>query len=60
MRYGMNLLLWADVLSDEGLPLLDEIKEIGFDVARRMEQRRDALEAIQRGSATDLHETGRG
>jgi len=31
MRYGMNLLLWADTLSDEVLPLLDEIKTIGFD-----------------------------
>ena len=31
MRYGMNLLLWADVLSDAALPLLDQIKEIGFD-----------------------------
>src|SRR3990172_5239624 len=31
MRYGMNLLLWADTLSDEALPLLDQIKEIGFD-----------------------------
>ena len=31
MRYGMNLLLWADTLTDAALPLLDEIKEIGFD-----------------------------
>jgi D-psicose/D-tagatose/L-ribulose 3-epimerase len=31
MRYGMNLLLWADTLTDEALPLLDQIKEIGFD-----------------------------
>ena len=31
MRYGMNLLLWADTLSDEVLPLLEEIKQIGFD-----------------------------
>ncbi len=31
MRYGMNLLLWSDTLSDEALPLLDQIKEIGFD-----------------------------
>ena len=31
MRYGMNLLMWADTLTDEALPLLDEIKEIGFD-----------------------------
>jgi len=31
MRYGMNLLLWADTLTDEALPLLDQIKEMGFD-----------------------------
>jgi D-psicose/D-tagatose/L-ribulose 3-epimerase len=31
MRYGMNMLLWADTLSDEVLPLLDQIKRIGFD-----------------------------
>jgi len=31
MRYGMNLLLWADTLNDEVLPLLEEIKKIGFD-----------------------------
>jgi D-psicose/D-tagatose/L-ribulose 3-epimerase len=27
----MNLLMWTDTLSDEFLPLLDEMKEIGFD-----------------------------
>ena len=31
MRFGMNLLLWSDTLTDEALPLLDQIKEIGFD-----------------------------
>jgi len=31
MRFGMNLLMWTDTLSDEKLPLLDELKEIGFD-----------------------------
>lgn len=31
MRFGMNLLLWTDTLSDPMLPLLDEMKEIGFD-----------------------------
>jgi D-psicose/D-tagatose/L-ribulose 3-epimerase len=31
MRYGMNLLLWTDTLDDAALPLLDEIKQIGFD-----------------------------
>ena len=31
MRYGMNMLLWVDALSDEVLPLLGQIKQIGFD-----------------------------
>ena len=32
MRFGMNLLMWTDTLDDAGLPYLDELKEIGFDV----------------------------
>lgn len=31
MRYGLNLLLWTDLLTDEVRPLLDEIKQIGYD-----------------------------
>lgn len=31
MRFGMNLLLWTDTLNDQALPLLDELKAIGFD-----------------------------
>ena len=31
MRYGMNLLLWTDVVCEEVRPLLDEIKSLGFD-----------------------------
>ena len=31
MRYGMNLLLWADTLTESVRPVLDEIKQIGFD-----------------------------
>jgi D-psicose/D-tagatose/L-ribulose 3-epimerase len=31
MRYGINLLLWSDVLSDEALPFLDQIKKAGYD-----------------------------
>ena len=31
MRYGMNLLLWTDTLCDEVLPLLEEVRAIGFD-----------------------------
>jgi len=31
MRFGMNLLLWTDTLSESMLPLLDELRELGFD-----------------------------
>jgi len=31
MRFGMNLLMWTDTLTDEALPLLEEMQEIGFD-----------------------------
>jgi len=32
MRYGLNLLLWVDALSEEVLPLLTQTKELGFDL----------------------------
>lgn len=31
MRYGINLLLWTDRLAEEYLPLLEEIKGVGYD-----------------------------
>jgi D-psicose/D-tagatose/L-ribulose 3-epimerase len=31
MKYGMNLLLWADGMSDDLMPVLEMIKEAGFD-----------------------------
>jgi D-psicose/D-tagatose/L-ribulose 3-epimerase len=31
MQFGINLLMWTDTLSDEWLPLLSELKEVGFD-----------------------------
>lgn len=31
MRFGLNLLLWTDTLHDQILPILDEIKQIGYD-----------------------------
>ncbi len=31
MRFGMNLLMWTDTLHDGILPLLDDMKEIGYD-----------------------------
>ena len=32
MRYGMNLLLWTDTLHDAARPLLDDVKQLGFDL----------------------------
>jgi D-psicose/D-tagatose/L-ribulose 3-epimerase len=31
MRYGMNLFLWTDVITEQTRPLLEDIKKIGFD-----------------------------
>lgn len=31
MKFGMNLLLWTDDLQDDILPLLEELKKMGFD-----------------------------
>ena len=31
MRFGMNLFLWADTLTDDVMPLLEDIKRLGFD-----------------------------
>ncbi len=31
MKFGMNLLLWADDLQEDMLPLLESLKEMGFD-----------------------------
>ena len=32
MRYGINLLLWTDVLDDKSLPVLDLVQRIGYDL----------------------------
>jgi len=31
MKYGMNLLLWTDQLSESHLPVLEKLKSIGYD-----------------------------
>ena len=31
MRFGMNLFLWVDTLTDDVLPLLEDIKQMGYD-----------------------------
>ncbi len=32
MRFGINVLLWSDTLCDELLPVVDEIKSLGYDI----------------------------
>ena len=31
MRFGLNLMLWCDTLEDSILPVLEDIKKIGYD-----------------------------
>lgn len=31
MKYGINLLLWTDTLSEDKLPLLEKLKTLGYD-----------------------------
>lgn len=31
MKFGMNLLLWTDVLNDEIMPVLESLKSMGYD-----------------------------
>jgi D-psicose/D-tagatose/L-ribulose 3-epimerase len=31
VQFGLNLLLWTDTLNDQALPLLDQIRKIGYD-----------------------------
>jgi len=31
VKYGMNLLLWTGELNEESIPVLESLKEMGFD-----------------------------
>ena len=31
MKYGMNLLLWNSVITEEHFPVIEQLKAIGFD-----------------------------
>ncbi len=31
MKYGMNLFLWTDDMHDGMMPILENLREIGFD-----------------------------
>jgi D-psicose/D-tagatose/L-ribulose 3-epimerase len=53
MKYCMNLLLWLDTLSQDKLPLLDQLKTIGFDAVELPMFDRDVANAKIWGKAMD-------
>jgi D-psicose/D-tagatose/L-ribulose 3-epimerase len=53
MRYGINLMLWTDVLCEEVRPLLDELKGLGFDAVEVPVFERDVKKYAQWGQYLD-------
>jgi len=53
MKYSMNLLLWTDTLSQDALPLLDQMKKIGFDGVELPMFDHDVANAAAWGKAMD-------
>ncbi|MGL4944438.1 MAG: sugar phosphate isomerase/epimerase family protein [Thermoguttaceae bacterium] len=53
MKLSMNLLLWTDTLSSDKLPLLDQMKAIGFDGVELPMFDRDTVNAAAWGKALD-------
>ncbi|MBN2021971.1 MAG: sugar phosphate isomerase/epimerase [Pirellulales bacterium] len=53
MRYGMNLLMWTDTLSDEAMPILDELKEVGYDAVELPMFDRDEANSVKWGKRLD-------
>ena len=53
MKFGINLLLWTDTLSDDKLSLLDMAKEIGYDVAELPMFDKDAANCAKWGKNLD-------
>jgi D-psicose/D-tagatose/L-ribulose 3-epimerase len=53
MLYGMNLILWTDIICEEAIPLLDELKNIGFDAVEIPMFELDLKEAARWGKRLD-------
>jgi len=53
MRYGLNLLLWTDTLDDRVLPLVDEIRKIGYDAVEVPIFERDVAKYARWGKRLD-------
>ncbi len=53
MRFGMNMFLWVDTLTDECLPLLEDIKQMGFDAVEIPMFETDTAKYAQWGKRLD-------
>ncbi|MDR1963096.1 MAG: sugar phosphate isomerase/epimerase [Planctomycetaceae bacterium] len=53
MKYGINLLLWTDTLSDDQFPILETIKEIGYDIVELPMFDKDVANAARWGKKLD-------
>ncbi|MDR3111456.1 MAG: sugar phosphate isomerase/epimerase [Planctomycetaceae bacterium] len=53
MKYGINLLLWTDTLSDVHFPVLDKIKSIGYDIVELPMYDKDVANAARWGKKLD-------
>ncbi|MDR2757657.1 MAG: sugar phosphate isomerase/epimerase [Planctomycetaceae bacterium] len=53
MKYGINLLLWTDTLTDNQFPVLDTIKKIGYDIVELPMFDKDVANAARWGKKLD-------
>ncbi|MCL2742669.1 MAG: sugar phosphate isomerase/epimerase [Planctomycetaceae bacterium] len=53
MKYGINLLLWTDTLSDDKFSVLDLIRKIGYDVVELPMFDKDVANAAKWGKKLD-------
>ncbi len=53
MKFGINLLLWTDTLSDDKFPILDTVKKIGYDVVELPMFDKDVANAAKWGKKLD-------
>ncbi|MDR3182086.1 MAG: sugar phosphate isomerase/epimerase [Planctomycetaceae bacterium] len=53
MKYGINLLLWTDTLSDDAFPVLDLVKKIGYDIIELPMFSKDVANAARWGKKLD-------
>ena len=53
MKFGINLLLWTDTLSDDKFPILDLLKKVGYDAVELPMFDKDVTNAAKWGKKLD-------